>query len=176
MDRANWQTIVVLAAHSTYHRLIQKYCAILNLRNQCISMSQKKVFCFGVFDGIHDGHIRMLQEAKSYGDQLIVAVTQDQVVQKLKGHPPRLALPERIQNIQSLQIADIVTPGDADIQIWQVLQSYQPQIIALGYDQLRLKEALASASQTFSFPTKIIILQPFKPEELHSSLLFGKQD
>lgn len=141
-----------------------------------MSMSPKKVFCFGVFDGLHDGHIRMLQEAKSYGDQLIVAVTQDQVVQKLKGHPPRLSLPVRIDNIQSLHIADIVTAGDDDILRWQVLQSYKPQIIALGYDQLRLKEALTSASQTFSFSTTIIILQPFKPEELHSSLLFGKTD
>lgn len=134
----------------------------------------KKVFCFGVFDGIHGGHIRMLKEAKSYGDQLIVAVTQDQVVEKLKGHSPRITLAERIQNIQALSIADIVTAGDADIQMWQVLQSYQPQVIALGYDQLRLKDALTTASQAFSFPTQIVILQPFKPEELHSSLLFGK--
>ena len=91
---------------------------------------QTKVFCFGVFDGIHDGHIRMLQEAKSYGDYLIVAITQDQVVQKLKNHPPRLPLTARINNIQALQIADEVVAGDPDIQMWQVLQSYQPDIVA----------------------------------------------
>ncbi len=141
-----------------------------------MDLTQKKVFCFGVFDGIHDGHIRMLQEAKSYGDYLIVAVTQDHVVQKLKKHPPRLPLAERINNIKALQIADEIVAGDPDIQMWQVLQSYQPHTVALGYDQMRLQEALAADSQLFTFPTKVIILQPFKPEELHSSLLFGKKD
>lgn len=138
--------------------------------------SQTKVFCFGVFDGIHDGHIRMLKEAKSYGNYLIVAVTQDQVVQKLKNHPPRLPLKQRIKNLESLNFIDEIVPGDSDIQMWQVLQSYQPQVIALGYDQSRLKEALVTASTSFAFSTKIIVLQPFRPEELHSSLLFAQKD
>lgn len=141
-----------------------------------MNTSPTKVFCFGVFDGIHDGHIRMLQEAKSYGDYLIVAITQDQVVQKLKNHPPRLPLTARINNILALQIADEVVAGDPDIQMWQVLQSHQPSIVALGYDQIQLQQALVSASQFFTFPTKVIILKPFKPEELHSSLLFGKKE
>ncbi len=132
----------------------------------------KKVFCFGVFDGIHDGHIRMLQEAKALGDELIVALTQDQVVQKLKNHPPRQPLPKRIAAIEALGIADVVVPGDADIKMWQVLQSYRPAVIALGYDQARLKNALELATTQFSFPTSIVVLKPFRPEELHSSLLF----
>mgnify|MGYP003424584150 CR=1 FL=1 len=134
----------------------------------------KKVFCFGVFDGIHDGHIRMLHEAKALGNELIVAITQDQVVQKLKNHPPRLPLAKRIADIEALGMADAVVPGAEDIKMWKVLQSHQPAVIALGYDQARLKDALELAITQFSFSTKIVILQPFRPEELHSSLLFSQ--
>lgn len=136
----------------------------------------KKVFCFGVFDGIHDGHIRMLHEAKAFGDELIVALTQDHVVQKLKNHPPRQPLQERIAAIEALDIANLVVPGDADINMWHVLQSHRPTVIALGYDQSKLKDALEFAITTFNFPTSIVILSPFRPEELHSSLLFGDKE
>ena len=44
----------------------------------------KKVMVFGTFDGIHDGHRHFLREAKKQGEELIVAVSKDEVVQKLK--------------------------------------------------------------------------------------------
>ncbi len=132
-----------------------------------------KVFCFGAFDGIHEGHIQMLTEAKSLGNYLIVALTQDAVLEKLKQHKPRSHLAERIQAVIDLQLANEVIPGDPDIEQWQVLQQCQPNIIALGYDQMRLQQALTNAIQTFSFSPQIVILKPYKPETMHSSLLFG---
>lgn len=115
----------------------------------------------------------MLTEAKSLGNYLIVAVAQDQVIHKLKRHPPRSPLAKRIAEMKALAIADEVVAGDEDILMWNVLQSYQPAIIALGYDQAQLQSALLAAMQTFSFSSQIVVLQPYKPDTLHSSLLFG---
>jgi D-glycero-beta-D-manno-heptose 1-phosphate adenylyltransferase len=39
----------------------------------------------GVFDILHIGHVRYLQEAKSMGDILIVAMNSDSSVRKIKG-------------------------------------------------------------------------------------------
>ncbi|MBI4836731.1 MAG: adenylyltransferase/cytidyltransferase family protein [Candidatus Abawacabacteria bacterium] len=136
----------------------------------------KKVFCFGVFDGIHDGHREMLKEARSLGDYLIVALTQDHVVEQLKKKRSRNTLAERIKSLAETGLADEVVAGDQAIQSWQVLQSYQPDIIALGYDQLRLLDALGQAIRNFSFSLQIVVLKPHKPEELHSSLLFPSKD
>ncbi len=135
-------------------------------------MQRNVVFCFGVFDGLHEGHIHMLQEARKYGDYLVVAVTQDQVVEQLKQRKTRNNLDGRIAALKDLAIADEVVAGDPVIKSWQVLQSYQPQVIALGYDQSRLKEALEEAKSQFSFPTRVVVLSSHRPDELHSSLLF----
>ena len=49
------------------------------------SQNKKIVTTNGVFDILHIGHIRYLQEAKRLGDVLIVAVNSDSSVKKIKG-------------------------------------------------------------------------------------------
>ena len=46
---------------------------------------QKIVFTNGCFDILHKGHIRLLSEAASFGDVLIVGLNSDKSVRKLKG-------------------------------------------------------------------------------------------
>ena len=41
----------------------------------------------GVFDLLHMGHVRHLEEARSYGDVLIVSITPDHLVNKGPGRP-----------------------------------------------------------------------------------------
>ena len=56
---------------------------------------QKKIaHCHGVFDLLHVGHIRYLEQAKQLGDMLIVTLTQDQHVNK---GPNRPAFPEQLR-------------------------------------------------------------------------------
>ena len=43
------------------------------------------VFTNGCFDIIHPGHIHILEEAKSYGDVLIVGLNSNRSVKNLKG-------------------------------------------------------------------------------------------
>jgi rfaE bifunctional protein nucleotidyltransferase chain/domain len=65
---------------------------ILHRRNwkgngQCV------VFVIGCFDLVHPGHIRLLEQARSYGDILIVGVVSDASVRALN-LPVRLARPK----------------------------------------------------------------------------------
>ena len=45
----------------------------------------KKVMVFGTFDIVHMGHIHMFEQAREYGDKLIVIVARDNNVEKIKG-------------------------------------------------------------------------------------------
>ena len=45
----------------------------------------KKIWTNGCFDILHIGHIKMLQYARSLGDNLIVGIDSDQRVKQLKG-------------------------------------------------------------------------------------------
>ena len=49
--------------------------------------NKKIIHCHGVFDLIHVGHIKHLQEAKKIGDFLVVSVTSDKYVNKGLGRP-----------------------------------------------------------------------------------------
>ena len=48
-------------------------------------MSTKKIWTNGCFDILHIGHIKMLQYARSLGDNLIVGIDSDRRVKELKG-------------------------------------------------------------------------------------------
>ena len=99
----------------------------------------KKVLVFGVFDGIHDGHKEFFKQVKKHGDHIIVAVTQDKVVQELKNKKPKNNLKFRKEQLIKLKLADEVTEGDKQTNSWKIIGKYNPDVIALGYDQKELK-------------------------------------
>ena len=47
---------------------------------------QRVVMTNGCFDVLHAGHVAYLEEAKSLGDRLVVAINDDDSVRRLKGH------------------------------------------------------------------------------------------
>jgi len=55
---------------------------------------ERVVFTSGCFDLLHIGHLRSLEEARSYGDRLVVAVNSDASVRRIKG-PDRPITPMR---------------------------------------------------------------------------------
>jgi len=131
----------------------------------------KKVMVFGVFDGLHDGHRAMLKEAKGYGDYLIVVVAQDHIVKHLKGHLPKINLAERMIHLQEEDYVDEVVIGDAELSVWEVVKKYQPDVIALGYDQNLLKEDLEKHLPQLGLKPEIKVMKSFEPNIYHSSLL-----
>jgi cytidyltransferase-like protein len=47
--------------------------------------SKTVVFTNGVFDLYHPGHVNLLNQARTYGDVLIVGIPDDRTVSRLKG-------------------------------------------------------------------------------------------
>ena len=53
-----------------------------------IQKSKKKIsMCHGVFDVLHYGHIAHFEEAKKYGDLLVVSITDNKFVNKGPDRP-----------------------------------------------------------------------------------------
>ncbi|NDV22212.1 adenylyltransferase/cytidyltransferase family protein [Desulfovibrio sp. JC022] len=100
-----------------------------------ISVQLKKegksvVLCHGVFDLLHIGHIRYLNQAREYADVLMVTLTPDQYVDK---GPDRPAFPDslRAEALASLMETDYVAINEwptAEETLWSI----RPDVYAKG--------------------------------------------
>ena len=135
-------------------------------------MNSKKILIFGVFDGIHDGHLHFINEAKKHGDHLVAVVARDSVVEELKGKLPEETEVERIESLLKIPEIDFVLLGDPHISTYNVLKEVKPDIIFLGYDQTALKKDLDKKIKTKELSEmEIIVGVSHKPDELHSSII-----
>lgn len=92
-----------------------------------------RVMASGVFDILHPGHLRYLQEAKDLGDELVVVVATDATVRHRK-HEPITPDRMRLELVSSLKMVDRAYLG-SDGDMFGVVERIRPDIIALGYDQ-----------------------------------------
>ena len=92
------------------------------------------VFTNGCYDLLHPGHIRLLEQARSLGDVLILALNTDASVQRLKG-PGRPLIPERDRALlaASLEAVDAVTLFDEDTPR-ELIAALLPDILVKGAD------------------------------------------
>jgi D-beta-D-heptose 7-phosphate kinase/D-beta-D-heptose 1-phosphate adenosyltransferase len=95
---------------------------------------RKIVFTNGCFDLLHVGHIRYLEQAKSLGDILVVAINSDRSVDQLKG-PPRPINPqhERAEVMAALACVDYVTIFD-DLDPHRIISAIKPHVLVKGGD------------------------------------------
>lgn len=134
----------------------------------------KTIIVFGVFDIIHDGHRHFLKRARKLGDCLVAAVASDLAVKKLKGLRPSRPFEERVKNLRSEGLADEILSGDDELGSWKIFSRRLPDIIALGYDQTALGEALAKFIAKNELPIKRVTISPHTDKSLHSSALRNK--
>ena len=94
----------------------------------------KVVFTNGVFDLLHPGHVRYLQQAKELGDALIVGVNSDRSVRLNKGEGrPIHAEAERAEILGALQVVDVVVVFDEETP-HEVIAAVQPDVLVKGAD------------------------------------------
>ena len=107
------------------------------------AQGKKIVFTNGCFDILHLGHVKYLQEARSYGDVLVVGVNSDASVRRLKG-PERPVNPEydRAYLLAALEAVDYVTVFDEDTP-YELIRALAPHILVKGADY-RDKEVIGS--------------------------------
>lgn len=87
----------------------------------------------GVFDIIHPGHISYLEQAKSYGDELVVVIANDDTVRAGK-HEPITPEAMRARIVGALKPVDrTIVGGRGDM--FDTVRYVRPDVIVLGYDQ-----------------------------------------
>jgi D-glycero-beta-D-manno-heptose 1-phosphate adenylyltransferase len=92
------------------------------------------VFTNGVFDLLHVGHLRYLQQARELGDALIVGLNSDRSVRANKG-PSRPVTPEaeRAEILEALACVDGVVVFDEETP-HDLIAALQPDVLVKGAD------------------------------------------
>ncbi len=95
---------------------------------------QRVVFTNGVFDLLHVGHTRCLEDARSRGDLLVVAINSDKSAETLKGKGhPVVPEDERMEVLAALSFVDYVTCFDEPTAD-PLLDQLRPNLYAKGTD------------------------------------------
>jgi D-beta-D-heptose 7-phosphate kinase / D-beta-D-heptose 1-phosphate adenosyltransferase len=107
---------------------------LLALVAEAKARGERVVFTNGVFDILHAGHVSYLEEAKSCGDRLIVAVNDNDSVKRLKGAArPLNSLEDRMAVLAGLAAVDWVVPFSEDTPA-DVIAKVLPDVLVKGGD------------------------------------------
>jgi D-beta-D-heptose 7-phosphate kinase/D-beta-D-heptose 1-phosphate adenosyltransferase len=130
---------------------------LLSERSRLRSERKRVVFTNGVFDLLHVGHIRYLEQARGFGDALVVAVNSDRSVRQLKGESrPIVTESERAEILASLRSVDYVTIFD-DLSPRSLIANLLPDVLVkggdYGLDEIHGREEVeASGGKVMSLP------------------------
>ena len=107
---------------------------LIQARQEWRRAGKTVVFTNGCYDLLHPGHIRLLEQARSLGDILILALNTDASVQRLKG-PSRPVMPEQDRADVALALAavDAVTFFDEDTPR-ELIAAVLPDVLVKGAD------------------------------------------
>lgn len=132
----------------------------------------KTVLAAGVFDLLHYGHIKYLEEAKALGGKeakLVVIVARDETVKRLKGTDPVIPEDQRRAVIEALRVVDEALLGFEDLDLDRVIQQVKPEIIAVGHDQQSIKNQVKKIKKARELDFQIIQVGRFGETDLDSS-------
>jgi D-beta-D-heptose 7-phosphate kinase / D-beta-D-heptose 1-phosphate adenosyltransferase len=119
---------------STSDKHIKSLTEIVQLTKELKSRDKKIVFTNGCFDILHSGHINYLEEAKSYGDVLILGLNSDRSVKALKGSKrPINNQQDRAYIVAALEAVDFVVIFDEDTP-YKLIKLIKPHILVKGGD------------------------------------------
>lgn len=119
-----------------------------------------RVFTSGSFDLFHVGHLNILEKSAALGDELIVAVSTDELIEKYKGIKPVIPFEERFRIISSLKC---VTKVVKQVKLTEIAQLRQENIdiVTIGDDWK--DKYLEGLDWMESQPGKEVIYFPYTP-------------
>jgi FAD synthetase len=135
---------------------------------------RKIVLASGVFDLLHLGHVKFLEEAKKAGGrgaELIVIVARDSTVEKRKGKKPIVPENQRRALLESLKVVDEAILGYEDFNMQKVIEKIKPDIIAVGHDShmTNMEQTVRNYVKENGLKIKIVKIGKFGEDELDSS-------
>ena len=119
-----------------------------------------KVVVFGIFDRLTAGHTAFLEQARCFGDELIVLVLEDEFVIKYKGKPSIWSLKKRMDAVRRLPFKPTVYQEDIR-ENWKSLTTLKPDVIVLSAEQARWRHRLDSLLKKYHLPTRVEVLAAF---------------
>ena len=113
---------------------IKTFSQIKVIADNLHKQNKKVVFTNGCFDILHVGHVKYLEEAKSYGDVLILGLNADSSVRKLKGDSrPINTQDDRAYILASLESVDYVVIFEEETP-YELIKLVNPDILVKGGD------------------------------------------
>lgn len=142
------------------------------MANQTATRKQRVVLASGVFDLLHLGHVRFLEDAKKAGGadaKLIVIIAKDSTAEKLKGRKPIMSEDQRRALVESLKVVDEAVLGYEGLNIGEVLEKIKPDVIALGYDQAEMEQEVKVYLLKHKLSVSIVQIGKYGENTLDSS-------
>jgi D-glycero-beta-D-manno-heptose 1-phosphate adenylyltransferase len=131
---------------------------LVTRRDHWRSEGKTVVFTNGCYDLLHPGHIRLLEQARSLGDVLILALNSDAGVRLSKG-PGRPLIPEseRTNLAAALEAVDAIALFDEETPR-ELIAALLPDILVKGADWSHFiagrEEVEASGGKVLTLPIK----------------------
>ena len=136
----------------------------LKLKKRLSKSKKKVVLCHGVFDLLHVGHLKYFEEAKKFGDILVVSVTSDKYIFKGPGRP-RFSTNIRMECVASVGVVDHVIESDSKTPE-KIIKSLRPSFYVKGKDYKNLKSDI----------TKNILYEKKLVQQCGGKLVFTNSD
>jgi D-beta-D-heptose 7-phosphate kinase/D-beta-D-heptose 1-phosphate adenosyltransferase len=114
--------------------MISDLAHLLEERQAWKAEGRRVVLTNGCFDLLHGGHLALLEEARSLGDVLVVALNSDRSVRQIKG-PSRPLTPEgeRAETLLALEAVDRVVLYDEPTPD-ALIRALLPEVLVKGAD------------------------------------------
>ena len=94
---------------------------------------KKRVITYGTFDMFHVGHLELLKRIKTYGDELIVAVSTD-AFNEIKGKKTIIPYDQRAQIVEAIRYVDKVIPEHHWEQKEDDIKTHNIDMLIMGDD------------------------------------------
>lgn len=101
-------------------------------------MSERIIYCPGVWDLLHLGHLNILRRSKSLGDKLIVGVVSDEGAAAYKRRPVHDEV-TRLEVVKALRMVDAAYI-QATTDPTPLLELLRPHVLTHGTDWEQLRE------------------------------------
>ena len=135
-------------------------------------LPRKTVLATGVFDLLHLGHLKFLEESKKTGgphSKLVVVVARDKTVRRRKGRGPIVPEDQRRELVAALRVVDRAILGREEIDLLGILKEVNPDIVCVGYDQDEIRAAVTRLVRREGLPVRVVRIRRLGPIGFNSS-------